>query len=106
MKVINRISEYDYCVALITVTATEEAGLRHIYKDWEPVFLEGDGNTAALDMESYAVMYAVKEAPVPKPKGLVIKSVCDYAYEEKMIGIKSLRRLTARSLPNFCMRNF
>ena len=40
-------------------------------------------NTAALDMESYAVMYAVKEAPVPKPKGLVIKSVCDYADEEK-----------------------
>ena len=40
-------------------------------------------NTAALDMESYAVMYAVKAAPAPKPKGLVIKSVCDYANEEK-----------------------
>ena len=34
-------------------------------------------------MESYAVMYAVKEAPAPKPNGLVIKSVCDYANEEK-----------------------
>ena len=40
-------------------------------------------NTAALDMESYAVMYAAKEAPTPKPKALVIKSVCDYANEEK-----------------------
>ena len=233
----SRIMEYDYYVALITVTATEEEGLRHIYKDWKPVFLEGDdqkyyeaaferggkthkvitarqnemgmtaagvltmkmisvfrpkyvimvgiaagiayknavdqiygdivvpdivwdyssgkfvssgrarvsfggvgfiprphfintdefmleavertiespkneyhvhigpmacgstvvansevvekqihsqyGNTAALDMESYAVMYAIKEAPVPRPKGLIIKSVCDYADEEK-----------------------
>ena len=34
--------EYDYYVALITVTATEEEGLRHIYKDWKPLFLEGD----------------------------------------------------------------
>ena len=41
------------------------------------------GNTAALDMESYSVMFAVKSAPAPKPKGLVIKSVCDYANEEK-----------------------
>ena len=40
-------------------------------------------NTAALDMESYGVMYAIKAAPAPKPKGLVIKSVCDYANEEK-----------------------
>ena len=38
----NRINEYDYYVALITATATEEEGLRHIYKNWEPVFLEGD----------------------------------------------------------------
>ena len=40
-------------------------------------------NTAALDMESYAVMYAVNNAPAPKPKGVIIKSVCDYADEEK-----------------------
>ena len=41
------------------------------------------GNTAALDMESYEVMYAVKGSTVPRPKGLVIKGVCDYADEEK-----------------------
>ena len=28
-------------------------------------------------------MYAVKQAPAPRPMGLVIKSVCDYADEEK-----------------------
>ena len=41
------------------------------------------GNTAALDMESYAVMYAVSQSLTPKPKGLIIKSVCDYADEAK-----------------------
>ena len=58
-----------------TVVANSEVVEKQIHSQY--------GNTAALDMESYAVMYAVKEAPVPKPKGLVIKSVCDYANEEK-----------------------
>ena len=34
------INKYDYYVALITVTATEEAGLKHMYKNWEPLFLD------------------------------------------------------------------
>ena len=58
-----------------TVVANSEVVEKQIHAQY--------GNTAALDMESYAVMYAVKEAPVPKPKGLIIKSVCDYADEEK-----------------------
>ena len=58
-----------------TVVANSEVVEKQIHAQYN--------NTAALDMESYAVMYAVKEAPVPKPKGLVIKSVCDYADEEK-----------------------
>ena len=33
---------YDYYVALITVTATEEAGLRYIYDDWKELLLDGD----------------------------------------------------------------
>ena len=58
-----------------TVVANSEVVEKQVHAQY--------GNTAALDMESYAVMYAVKEAPVPNPKGLVIKSVCDYANEEK-----------------------
>ena len=58
-----------------TVVANSEVVEKQIHSQY--------GNTAALDMESYSVMYAIKEAPVPKPKGLVIKSVCDYADEEK-----------------------
>lgn len=33
---------YDYYVALITVTETEEAGLRYIYDDWKELLLDGD----------------------------------------------------------------
>ena len=58
-----------------TVVANSEVVEKQIHSQYV--------NTVALDMESYAVMYAVKEAPVPKPKGLVIKSVCDNADEEK-----------------------
>lgn len=58
-----------------TVVANSEVVEKQIYSQY--------GDTAALDMESYGVMYAVKWAPLPKPKGLVIKSVCDYADDEK-----------------------
>ena len=58
-----------------TVVANSEIVEKQVHSQYS--------NTAALDMESYSVMYAVKEAPAPKPKGLVIKSVCDYANEEK-----------------------
>ena len=34
--------QYDYYVALITATATEEAGLRHMYEGWKPILMEGD----------------------------------------------------------------
>ena len=57
-----------------TVVANSEVVEKQIHSQYS--------NTAALDMESYAVMYAVKEASVPRPKGLVIKGVCDYANEE------------------------
>ena len=58
-----------------TVVANSEVVEKQIHSQYN--------DTAALDMESYAVMYAVKEAPLPKPKALVLKSVCDYADEEK-----------------------
>lgn len=36
------MKNFDYYVALITATATEEAGVMHMYKDWKPPNLEGD----------------------------------------------------------------
>ena len=58
-----------------TVVANSEVVNKQIHSQYV--------NTVAVDMESYAVMYAVKQAPTPRPRGLVIKSVCDYADEEK-----------------------
>ncbi len=39
--------------------------------------------TAGLDMESYAVVYAALHAPDPRPIPIIIKSVCDFANSEK-----------------------
>lgn len=40
-------------------------------------------DTVGLDMESYGVFLAASTVPDPKPRALVVKSVCDYANEEK-----------------------
>lgn len=39
--------------------------------------------TIGLDMEAYGVVYAAQNATAPRPRALVIKSVCDYANNEK-----------------------
>ncbi|MBQ7202417.1 MAG: hypothetical protein IJS03_00205 [Eubacterium sp.] len=39
--------------------------------------------TVGLDMESYSVFYAAKNSTEPKPKAIVIKSICDYADAQK-----------------------
>ena len=39
--------------------------------------------TIGLDMEAYGVVYAAQNATAPRPKALAIKSVCDYANNEK-----------------------
>ncbi len=39
--------------------------------------------TVGLDMESYSVFLAADKACKPRPKALVVKSICDYANEQK-----------------------
>ena len=57
-----------------------KAGLEGaINKQIHTVFRE----TIGLDMEAYGVVYAAQNATAPRPKALVIKSVCDYANNEK-----------------------
>lgn len=41
------------------------------------------GETIGLDMEAYGVVYATQNATEPRPDAIVIKSVCDYANNEK-----------------------
>jgi nucleoside phosphorylase len=36
-----------------------------------------------IEMESYGVLAAADEAPLPQPKAFILKSVCDFADEEK-----------------------
>lgn len=81
-----------------TVVANSEVVEKQIHSQY--------GNTAALDMESYAVMYAVKEAPLPKPKGLVIKSVCDYANEEKSDQYQKFAAFTSAQFAKLLYENF
>ncbi len=40
-------------------------------------------NTTSLDMESYAIAYAAKNATEPRPMALVLKSICDFADSRK-----------------------
>ena len=81
-----------------TVVANSEVVDKQIHAQY--------GNTAALDMESYAVMYAVKAAPVPRPKGLVIKSVCDYADEEKSDQYQKFAAFTSAQFAKLLYENF
>lgn len=39
--------------------------------------------TVGLDMESYSVFYCAEHSTSPKPKAIVIKSICDYADSQK-----------------------
>ena len=39
--------------------------------------------TLGLDMESYGIFYAAENSSHPKPKAIVIKSICDYADSKK-----------------------
>ena len=40
-------------------------------------------HTEGLDMESYSVLYVAENAKEPRPKALVVKSICDYADSSK-----------------------
>lgn len=40
-------------------------------------------HTIGLDMESYSVYFTANNASEPKPKALVVKSICDFANSEK-----------------------
>jgi nucleoside phosphorylase len=58
-----------------TVVANRQLLEKQIYTQYH--------NTAGLDMESYAVVYAANNADDPKPLPIIAKSVCDFADSEK-----------------------
>ncbi len=58
-----------------TIVANHTLLEKQIYSQYQ--------QTAGLDMESYAAVYAALHAPDPAPAPIVIKSVCDYADSQK-----------------------
>ena len=52
-------------------------------------------STVGLDMESYAIFFAASEAIEPRPKPLVVKSICDYASTDKNDQYQTFAAFTA-----------
>lgn len=59
-----------------------------------------------IEMETYGLYYAANHATKPRPKVISIKSVCDYADEEKSDNYQKYAAYTsARFLHEFAIRN-
>lgn len=58
-----------------TVVASRELLEKQVYSQYN--------QTAGLDMESYAVVYSANHASDPRPIPIIVKSVCDFADNEK-----------------------
>lgn len=61
--------------------------------------------TAGLDMESYSVFYAAQNCTRPRPKALVIKSICDYANTEKSDQYQKFAAYTSSEFARWLMVN-
>lgn len=61
--------------------------------------------TAGLDMESYSVFYAAQNCTRPRPKALVIKSICDYANSEKSDQYQKFAAYTSSEFARWLMVN-
>ena len=61
--------------------------------------------TVGLDMESYGVLYAAAHAPAPKPKALVVKSICDFANAEKADDFQRFAAYTSSGYLRYLLEN-
>ena len=61
--------------------------------------------TAGLDMESYSVFYAATYSSDPKPKAIVIKSICDYADAEKSDKYQKFAAYTSSRFAKYLFEN-
>ena len=62
--------------------------------------------TAGLDMESYSVFYAAENSSQPKPKAIVIKSICDYADAQKSDQYQKFAAYTSSNFAKFLYENY
>ena len=61
--------------------------------------------TAGLDMESYSVFYTAQNCTKPRPKAIVIKSICDYANTEKSDQYQKFAAYTSSEFAKWLMVN-
>lgn len=62
--------------------------------------------TVGLDMESYSVFYAAYNSTDPKPKAIVIKSICDFADAEKSDKYQKFAAYTSSQFAKFLYENY
>lgn len=63
-------------------------------------------HTAGLDMEAYGVMYAAENSMQPKPEALIIKSVSDYADDEKSDLYQKFAGYNSSAFAKFLYENY
>lgn len=61
--------------------------------------------TAGLDMESYGVAYAANFCSEPRPKAIVIKSICDFANSEKSDDYQKFAAFTSSRFAQYLYEN-
>lgn len=60
----------------------------------------------AVEMETYGLLAAADEAPLPQPKAFVLKSICDFADEEKTDHFQEYAAFTSASALRIFVERF
>lgn len=105
-ELVNRLSEPNACefhlhtgpLACGTTVMANEIAVDMSVRSLSPT-------TVGLDMESYAVFLSASNAIEPKPKPLVVKSICDYANAEKGDEYQAFAAYTASRFVEYLLAN-
>ena len=62
-------------------------------------------HTVGLDMESYSICFAAQQCSAPKPKALVVKSICDYANSAKSDKFQRFAAYTSSGYVKYLLEN-
>ena len=63
-------------------------------------------HTVGLDMESYSIYYAAEHCAGPRPKALVVKSICDYADSTKSDQYQKFAAFTSSGYVKYLLENY
>ncbi len=72
-------TDYEILIGPMACGSAVVANREIIEKRIQPVMPD----TIGVDMESYGILYAAQNAAEPRPKAVIIKSICDYADYQK-----------------------